>query len=409
MTLAQPTTDTVRIKLKDEDLRRLQMVWNSRWRRAPTDEEFQGLIEEEVHEEVLYCEALGLGLEKGDPVIKRYLAHKMRLMVEDLAALRKQDPEQIKAWYQENCQRFALSPRASFHHIFFSFDRRQARTRQDAAAALSQIAGEPSDAAGNEMPGDPSTYFQPYYGDRNAEEVEEVFGSNFAEALFELKPRAWQGPIESGFGWHLVWIDAITPGRIPSFEEVEPQVESAFRLEQRKETQQKYYEAVQARYEIELPAAFPALRRAAPMSAAPFQFRADGTPDWGQMWTTFCELALYGGPPHRGEQDALSASVDPQPVDAQAEAVKEMIRGIYETTGLVAEPAEPGWIAVQSHSRKMAAWLCATIIMENVEARCEGERLLLPASSDFTLTNQVKSIITVIAKTNHYWQAHIAS
>ena len=88
--------------------------------------------------------------------------------------------------------------------------------------------------------------------------------------------------------------------------------------------------------------------------------------------------------------------------------IAEIRRGMWETTGLYAEPAEePGWIAVTCHSRKMAAWLCASIILENVDARCEEERLFLPASPDFDLKNEVKSIVTVLAKTNHYWQAHI--
>ena len=86
-----------------------------------------------------------------------------------------------------------------------------------------------------------------------------------------------------------------------------------------------------------------------------------------------------------------------------------MRRGIWETTGLFAEPAEPGWIAVTCDSTKMAAWLCACIILENVDARCDGEILLLPASPDFQLKNEVKSVITVLAKTNHYWQAHVES
>ena len=69
---------------------------------------------------------------------------------------------------------------------------------------------------------------------------------------------------------------------------------------------------------------------------------------------------------------------------------------------------EPGWIAVHCHSPRMAAWLCATILLENVEARCDGARLLLPASSDFALDDQVKSVITVLAKTHHYWQVRVA-
>jgi sirohydrochlorin cobaltochelatase len=143
----------------------------------------------------------------------------------------------------------------------------------------------------------------------------------------------------------------------------------------------------------------------APMSAAPFVWRADGRPDWRVMWESFCDLALHGGPPHRGPEQAL------RPPDALGGApdpamVAEIRRGIWETTGLFAEPAEPGWLAVTCSSPEMAAWLCATIILENVDARVEEERLLVPADPSFTLEDQVKSVITVVAKTHHYWTAH---
>lgn len=151
----------------------------------------------------------------------------------------------------------------------------------------------------------------------------------------------------------------------------------------------------------------PAAVSAMPMSAAPFVWREDGRPDWEAMWTDFCDLALYGGPPHRGDDTALRAPEHPPTGDGDSESMAEIRRGIWETTGLFAEPAEPGWVAVTCHSRKMAAWLCASIILENVDARCEEERLFLPASPDFALKDEVKSVITVLAKTNHYWQAHI--
>jgi len=146
----------------------------------------------------------------------------------------------------------------------------------------------------------------------------------------------------------------------------------------------------------------------APMAAAEFIWRDDGRPDWGEMWTGFCELALYGGPPHRSDETALQAPSDAAvPVESGFDPIAEIRRGIWETTGLYAEPAEPGWIAVTCHSRKMAAWLCATIILENVDARCEDERLFLPAGQEFQLKDQVKSVITVLAKTQHYWDAHV--
>lgn len=147
---------------------------------------------------------------------------------------------------------------------------------------------------------------------------------------------------------------------------------------------------------------------AAPMSAAPFVWRPDGRPDWRAMWSSFCELALFGGPPHRGPDSALGGVTSSPAAAGGADAVAEIRRGIWETTGLYSEPAAPGWLAISCESPKMAAWLCATIILENVAARCDEERLLVPADPSFALMDEVKSVITVVAKTHHYWTAHVA-
>jgi sirohydrochlorin cobaltochelatase len=145
---------------------------------------------------------------------------------------------------------------------------------------------------------------------------------------------------------------------------------------------------------------------AAPMSAAPFRWRPDGRPGWGAMWSSFCEPALFGGPPHRGPESALVAITDAGG-GGDGGAIEEIRRGIWETTGLHSEPAGPGWLAVTCDSPRMA-WLCATIILENVAARYDEERLLVPADPRFVLEDQVKSVITVVAKTHHYWSAHVA-
>jgi hypothetical protein len=146
------------------------------------------------------------------------------------------------------------------------------------------------------------------------------------------------------------------------------------------------------------------------MASAPFVWRRDGRPDWGAMWTTFCDLALHGGPPQRGELQALRGpSTGDRDAMSAPEISAELRRGIEETTGLATEPAEPGWIAIACASARMAAWLCATIILENVDARVEGTRLLVPAGPGFVLEDQVKSVITVVAKTHHYWREHLES
>jgi hypothetical protein len=143
------------------------------------------------------------------------------------------------------------------------------------------------------------------------------------------------------------------------------------------------------------------------MASAPFVWQEDGRPDWASMWTTFCDLALYGGPPQRGADSALRAPAGAA-ASSDNEMLAEMRRGIWETTGLYAESGEPGWLAITCDSSTMAAWLCAAIILENVDARVDEDRLMVPAGPDFELKDQVKSIITVVAKTHHYWQAHIA-
>ncbi len=146
---------------------------------------------------------------------------------------------------------------------------------------------------------------------------------------------------------------------------------------------------------------------ATPMTSAPFLWRPDGRPDWGGMWTTFCELALYGGPPQRGPESPLRSSTRVA-ADSDAEMLAEMRRGIWETTGLYTESVEPGWISITCDTPTMAAWMCAAIILENVGARVDDDRLVLPAGPDYRLKDEVKSIITVVAKTHHYWQAHVA-
>ena len=148
---------------------------------------------------------------------------------------------------------------------------------------------------------------------------------------------------------------------------------------------------------------------AAPMSAAPFVYRDDGEPDWGTMWKGFCELALYGGPPHRAPEDALQMPAAAPEEVVEDSMIDEITRGILETTDLIATPSPGGWLTIQCDSKRMAAWLSAVIILENVDARSDGDVLFVPGDKGFDLKDQVKSVITVVAKANHYWQEHLAN
>ena len=240
------------IVLTLDDLQQLEMVFQSQWRQQPTPEQFDALVETKVKEEVLYREALALGLDKDDEIVKRRMAQKMQFIAEDVANAHEPDAAVLRSWFAANSAKFALPGRASFRQIFFSPDQRGTRARDDAVAALKQLAGKPIDTPAASSSGDP-TMLQDYYGDRSSEQLAKDFGPVFAQAAFALTPGSWQGPIESGFGWHLLFVDSMIPGRVPDFEEVEPDVKIAWLGEQKALAWQKAYDAMRAKYVVLLP------------------------------------------------------------------------------------------------------------------------------------------------------------
>lgn len=148
---------------------------------------------------------------------------------------------------------------------------------------------------------------------------------------------------------------------------------------------------------------------AVPMGAADLIFDAAGQVAWDEIWGSFCDLALAGGPPHRG---TLLEPVSPDAVRADPEGYQrvlaELERGIRMVTKLpVVTSASPGWIGVQCASEDMALWLLRAIVVENVSVRREGDVLYLPAGPDFRLEKEIKNVVTVIAKTRHYWAEHL--
>ena len=249
-----------------DELRQMDMYFESQWHRQPTPAEFQAMVEDRVREEVLYREALAMGLDKDDIIVKRRMAQKMQFLAEDVAAAHEPSTAELKAWFEKNSNKFALPSRYSFRHLYFSPDKRGKNTQDDAAKALTKIAGQPEDSRLAISLADPFM-FQDYYGDRTPEALAKEFGPQFVVALEKLKPGSWQGPIESGYGWHLVYVDTVIPGRIPAFEEMEPDVKTAWLSEQKQQAWQKTYAEMRAKYTVLLPA--PSDKEAAPAPVPP--------------------------------------------------------------------------------------------------------------------------------------------
>jgi hypothetical protein len=150
---------------------------------------------------------------------------------------------------------------------------------------------------------------------------------------------------------------------------------------------------------------------AAPMGTAPMRYNDQGQVAWEQMWTDFCDLALAGGPPHRGTllEPASAEQVGADPA-SYTRVVAEIERGMQLVTGLpIVHTEQAGWVGVQCHNEEMALWLLRAIIVENVCVRREGKVLYLPAGPDFQLEKEIKNVITVLAKTHHYWIEHASA
>jgi hypothetical protein len=149
------------------------------------------------------------------------------------------------------------------------------------------------------------------------------------------------------------------------------------------------------------------------MGSAGLKFDAEGRVAWDQIWGSFCDLAMAGGPPHRGTllQPATSEEVSTNP-EAQRRlmrVIEEIQRGISMVTRLPLLAASGSWVRVQCRSVRMAGWLVRAIVMENIQARHDAEILFLPAGPDFRLAKEIKNVITATAKTCHYWTDHMSA
>lgn len=255
------------IRLSLDDLGQLAMLFQSQWKRDPSPDEFARMVETKAQEEVLYREGLAMGLDKDDTIVKRRMAQKMQFVAEDVTAARTPTSAELKAWFEKNTDKFQEPPRVSFRHLYFAPDKRGTRARDDAVDALAKLSGQPEDARLAATMADPFM-FQEYYRDRAPGYLGKEFGPKFALALPKLPTGSWQGPVESGFGWHLVYVDTLVPGRVPAFEEIEGAVRTAWLSEQKATAWEKAYKDMRAKYIVMLPAP-PDAQAAARIAATP--------------------------------------------------------------------------------------------------------------------------------------------
>lgn len=240
-------TDAERITVSAARVDQLAASFRMTWQRPPTRQELDGLVREFVKEEVYYREALALGFDRDDEVVRRRLRQKIELLTVDVAEAVEPTRAELQAFLDAHPDRFRLEPSLSFRHIYFSGDRRGAAAEEDARRALERH-GEAVVAG---AVGDPFVLPEAFES-LTPTQVSGYFGTRFADALLELEPGAWRGPIQSGYGYHLVRIDARTEGRLPALDEVRGTVRRELLVERRREADRALFEGLQERYDIRI-------------------------------------------------------------------------------------------------------------------------------------------------------------
>ena len=223
-------------------------LWERKWQRLPTQQELQGLIEQQIREEVLYREALAMGLDKDDQVVRRRMSQKMEFISNDLASLVEPDDEQLQIYLDEHPKKFAIPGRISYSQVYLNVSQRGEQVYADAEKLLAELSQSTVDIdismAGDSFMGGYSFIDETDFG------VARLFGKAFALELFKLPVGEWTGPVESGYGLHLVHVDSRTDSRAPSLAQVRDKVRGEWLSEQQRKTNDLLYSELRKRYEI---------------------------------------------------------------------------------------------------------------------------------------------------------------
>jgi hypothetical protein len=216
------------------------------WQRPPTETELAGLVEDFVREEVYYREALAMGLDQDDTIVRRRMRQKLEFLSEDLVPLPEPDEAELEAWLTEHADDYRIEPRAALRQVFVSRERHGEGAEARVQELLEQLRRQDADA---DAVGDASL-LPASLALSPRREIAKHYGDGFAARVVELETGRWTGPVESAFGLHLVFVEVSEAGRVPALAEVRQAVERDWEAARRDEANEAFYQALRGRYEV---------------------------------------------------------------------------------------------------------------------------------------------------------------
>ena len=244
----ETTDDSNNIVISESDIDRLISLWERKWQRLPTEAELEGLIEAQIREEVLYREALAMGLDQNDTIVRRRLAQKVEFISADLASQAEPSTSDLQSYLDSHADKFAVPARISFEQIYLNADQRGVNVEQDASRLLNELT-QPGSTIDVMAAGD-SFMFGQQHEHLTRQGVSRLFGQQFAEKVFQLPVGSWQGPVLSGYGLHLIRVDAKSNAKASTLDEVRNKVRDEWMAQQRRSMDEVFYSELRKRYNI---------------------------------------------------------------------------------------------------------------------------------------------------------------
>jgi len=199
---------------------------------------------------ILYREAVAMGLDRDDVVIRRRLAQKLEFLTQDLISPEPPAEKELRAYFEANIDRYQQPDLITLTHVFFNPDKRGDQTLVDAENIKEKLQALKQPLRDAEAFGDRFMLLQSYYPEHSEAELAKLFGRGFAQPVFELAAQQWHGPILSGYGTHLVYVHDHQKAEPPEFADVEAQVRQDWENDKREQLNEQYISNLMGRYKV---------------------------------------------------------------------------------------------------------------------------------------------------------------
>lgn len=235
------------IIVAQDTIDQLVAAFNRTWMRPPTEGETKGLMENFIRDEIYYREAIAIGLDQGDALIRRKLRQKMEFILEDIAAQTEPTDEELERFMTEHRQKYLIDPQIAFRQVFINVDKRGDSAEAYASQVLEQLdGGADANALGDRSLINHAAELSPLW------KIKKDFGETFSTQLLDIEPGKWMGPLRSGFGLHLVFIDKRVVKPLPQLEDIRNSVKRDWAVALQNKLKDDAYARIRERYTVKI-------------------------------------------------------------------------------------------------------------------------------------------------------------